>query len=99
MIVIGGCVVVLVAVLVGFSMAGGHIGALLHLSEVVTIGGASLGAMIVMSPKKVFSDLVRAVMQLLKGSPFNKQTYVEAFGLLGEIARMVKRDGLLSLEP
>ena len=43
--VIGGCAVVLVAVLVGFSMAGGPVGALIHLSEVVTIGGASLGAL------------------------------------------------------
>jgi chemotaxis protein MotA len=99
MIVIGGCVFVVVAVLVGFSMAGGHVGALLHLSEVVTIGGASLGALIVMSPKKVLVDLVRCVIQLVKGSPFDKQTYLEMFGLLGEIVRMVRRDGVLSVEP
>jgi chemotaxis protein MotA len=98
MYVIGGCIFVLVAVMVGFSMAGGHVGALLHLSEVVTIGGASLGAMIVMSPKKVFSDLMRCMVQVVKGTPFNKQTYVELFGLLGEIARMIRRDGTLSLE-
>jgi hypothetical protein len=32
MYVIGGCGFVIVAVMVGFSMAGGHVGALLHLS-------------------------------------------------------------------
>lgn len=99
MYVIGGCVFVLVAVMVGFSMAGGHVGALLHLSEVVTIGGASLGAMIVMSPKKVLTDVIRSVIQVIKGTPFNKQAYVEMFGLLGEIARMVRKDGMLSVEP
>jgi chemotaxis protein MotA len=99
MYVIGGCAFVIVAVMAGFAMAGGHVGALLHLSEVVTIGGASLGALIVMSPKKVITDLIRCVIQVIKGTPFNKQTYVELFGLLGELARSIRRDGLLSLEP
>ena len=99
MAVLGGCAFVLVAVMVGFSMAGGHVGALLHLSEVVTIGGASLGALIVMSPKKVIKDLMNCVIQLIKGTPYNKQAYVELFGLLGELSRTIRRDGLLSLEP
>lgn len=98
MAVIGGCVVVLVAVLVGFTMAGGHVGALIHLSEFVTIGGASLGALLVMSPKKVMTDLFRAVLQLIKGSPYNKKTYGELFELLYALARMVLRDGILTLD-
>ena len=60
MIVIVGCIVVIGAILAGFTMAGGHVGALMHLSEVVTIGGASLGALIVMSPKNVMVDIVAA---------------------------------------
>src|SRR5882724_151665 len=99
MYVIGGCIFVVVAVMVGFSMAGGHVGALLHLSEVVTIGGASLGALIVMSPKKVLGDLIRCTIQVIKGTPFTKQAYLEMFGLFAEIARMIRRDGMLSVEP
>ena len=72
MAVIGGCILVLVAVLVGFSMAGGHVGALLHLSEFVTIGGAAFGALLVMAPKKVLLDLVHSVILVIKGSPYNK---------------------------
>src|SRR5437763_3218475 len=98
MAVIGGCVFVLVAVLVGFSMAGGHIGALLHLSEFVTIGGASLGALIIMSPMKVLRDVVRGVLQVTKGSPYPKATYVELFALLYALARMARKDGVLTLE-
>ena len=99
MIVIVGCLVVLIAVMVGFTMAGGHVGALLHLSEFVTIGGASLGALIVMSPKKVLFDLIRSVLQAVKGSPYNKPAYLELFGLFGDISRTARRDGLLALEP
>jgi chemotaxis protein MotA len=98
MVVIVGCVVVLVAVLVGFTMAGGHVGALLHLSEFVTIGGASFGALIIMSPKKVLVDLVRSTIQVIKGTPYGKKTYIELFELLYAIARTVRRDGLLALE-
>lgn len=99
MFVVLGSIVVLVAVLTGFTLAGGHVGALLHLSELITIGGASVGALIVMSPKKVLVDLIRGILQLVKGSPYTKQTYVELFGLLAEMARTVRRDGMLALEP
>ena len=65
MIVIVGVIVVLGAVLGGFTMAGGNVGALVHISEFVTIGGASIGALIVMSPKKVLMDIVKGLMQTL----------------------------------
>jgi chemotaxis protein MotA len=98
MVVIGGCLFVLVAVLVGFTMAGGHVGALIHLSEFVTIGGASFGALIIMSPKKVLMDLVRGFAQVVKGSPYNKATYAELFELLYSLTRLVRREGALALD-
>src|SRR5262249_42104093 len=98
MAVIGGCVFVLVAVLLGFSMAGGHIGALVHPSEFVTIGGAAFGALLVMSPKKVLVDLFRGILQVITGTPYDKAAYAELFKLLAVIARTVRRDGLVSLD-
>lgn len=98
MVVIFGAIIVLVAVLVGFTMAGGKVGALLHLSEVITICGAALGALIIMSPKKVLVDLVRGLVQVIKGSPYNKAACIELFGLLYAFAGMVRRDGLLALD-
>jgi chemotaxis protein MotA len=98
MVTIGGCLVVIIAVLVGFMMSGGHVAALMHPSEVVTIGGASLGALIIMSPKNVLMDLIRCVLQVVKGSPYNRGTYVELFNLLFAAAKITRRDGLLALE-
>lgn len=98
MVVIVGCVIVLGAVLTGFTMAGGSVGSLIHLSEFVTIGGASFGALIVMSPKKVLKDLFRGLLQTLKGSPYGKATCLELFGLLYAIARLVRQEGLLALD-
>jgi len=98
MIVIVGSLIVIGCVLTGFTMAGGHIGALIHPSEIITIGGAATGALITMCPKKVLIDLVRGVLQCLKGSPYNKGAYEELFKLLYDLLRLARREGILSLE-
>jgi chemotaxis protein MotA len=98
MIVIVGCVVVLGAVLTGFSMAGGQVAALIHPSEIVTIGGAALGSLIVMSPKKVLVDLIHGLVQCVKGTPYNQRTYEELFKALYDFFRLARREGLIVLE-
>jgi len=99
MIVIVGAIVVIAAVLGGFSMAGGHIGSLIHPSEFITIGGAALGGLIVSAPKKVLIDLMKGILQSIKGSPYNKSAYEEAFKCLYDLLRLARRDGMLALEP
>jgi chemotaxis protein MotA len=98
MAVFFGSAFVVASILIGFTMAGGHIHSLLHLSELITLGGAAIGAIIIMSPKKVLFDLLRGLLQFIKGSPFNKQTYTELLGLFNALAKMIRRDGLLSLD-
>jgi chemotaxis protein MotA len=97
-IVIVGCIVVIGGVLGGFMMAGGHVGALIQPSELVTIGGASLGALIVMSPTKVIKDLIKGVLSAIKGSPFNKVMYGDLFRVMYDLLRTARREGLLGLE-
>ncbi len=98
MIVIVGGIIVLGAVLGGFSMAGGHIHALVHLSEFVTIGGASLGALLIMTPKKTLIDLIKALLALLKGTPYNKAAAAELLKLFYGIGKVVRQEGVLGLE-
>jgi len=98
MLIILGFIVVIGAVLGGFVMAGGHCLALIHPSEILTIGGAAIGTLIVMSPKKVLVDMVRSVLQCVKGTPYNKSAYEDLFKLLYNLFRAARRDGLMSLE-
>ncbi len=98
MIVIIGAVVVIGAVLAGFSLSGGHMMALFHPSELLTIGGAAGGAFLMMSPIKVIKDLAKGMLAAVKGSPFDKATYRELFKLMYDLLRIARRDGLLMLE-
>jgi chemotaxis protein MotA len=99
MVVIIGCILVTACVLGGFMLSGGHVGALIHPAELLTIGGAALGAMVVMAPMKVLMDLVKGMLQTLKGSPFSKKAYTELFQVMYEFFRLARREGLLALEP
>ncbi len=98
MFVIIGGVVVIGAVLAGFVMSGGHIESLFHPSELLTIGGAALGALLMMSPVKVIKDLLKGILMALKGSPFDKACYRDLFKLMYDLLRVARRDGLLMLE-
>jgi chemotaxis protein MotA len=99
MVVIIGFIIVMGCVLGGFSISGGHIGALIHPAEILTIAGASIGALVVMSPVKVLKDLMKGIIQSLKGSPFNRLAYEELFKAMYELFRLARRSGFLSLEP
>jgi len=99
MIVIIASIVVIGAVLGGFTWAGGQVGALVHPSEILTIVGASLGAMVMMSPKKVLVDLCKGIIDALKGTRYNRKAYTDLFKLMYELLRVARRDGLLALEP
>lgn len=98
MIVLVGCIVVVGSVLGGYTIAGGHVGALVHPSELLTIGGAALGGMIIASPKKVLFDLMKALVGTLKGSPYGRAAYEELFKCLYDLLRMARRDGMRVLE-
>jgi chemotaxis protein MotA len=99
MVTIVGFIIVIGSILGGFTMAGGSIAALIHPSEFVTIGGAALGSMIVMSPKKVLIDMVKGVLQCVKGSPYTKVTFQDMFKMMYELFRLARREGLIVLEP
>ena len=98
MLPILGIIIVLGSVLTGFSMAGGHMHSLIHPSEIVTIGGAALGAMVCSSPPKVLKDVMKGLITLLKGGNVGKQTYNQAFKQLYELFRVARRDGMLAWE-
>ncbi|XZE20274.1 flagellar motor stator protein MotA [Pirellulaceae bacterium SH449] len=98
MVIIVGCLIVCGSVIGGFIWAGGHVGALIQPSEVLVIGGSSMGALVIMSSPAVLKGIVKGIIQSLKGDPYGKKSYEETFSALYELFRIARRDGLLALE-
>ncbi len=98
MIILVGAFIVIGSVIGGFLMAGGHIGALMHLSELIMIGGSALGALIIMSPKKILMDMVKGALGALKGTPYNRVSYEDLFKALYELFVIGRRSGMIALE-
>jgi len=98
MIVILGALIVLGSVVGGFMMAGGNTLALMHLSELIIIGGAAAGSLVLMSPKKVLMDLFKQAFGALKGSPYKRKAYDDLFKALYELFMLGRRGGMVALE-
>lgn len=98
MIILIGVFIVFATVLGGFMMGGGHIGSLMHLSEFIVIGGAALGALVIMAPKKVLIDLVKLMILAFKGAPYNRDAYQELLKALYELFLLGRRNGMIALE-
>ncbi|HUW26399.1 MAG TPA: flagellar motor stator protein MotA [Gallionella sp.] len=98
MLVIVGYLVVLVSVFGGFALAGGHLASLLQPVELLMIGGAAVGAFIVGNTGKAIKATLKDLPKVLKGSKYNKATYMELMALLYELLNKVRKEGLMSIE-
>jgi chemotaxis protein MotA len=98
MIVILGALIVILSVGAGFILSGGNLGNLLHLSELLIIGGAAFGAMIIMAPRRVLVDLLRQLLACLRGAAFGRTDYEELFKALYELFMLGRRNGMVALE-
>jgi len=98
MITLIGLIVVLGAVVGGFSIAGGHLGALFHVSEIVVIGGIALGTVLISTPAPVLKAVGAKLGVVLKGNRFNQGLYLDALRMLYELFQVARKDGLVAIE-
>ncbi|MGF1623426.1 MAG: flagellar motor stator protein MotA [Alphaproteobacteria bacterium] len=100
MFVIIGIVVVFVMVFGGFMAAGGHMDVIVAALpfEMMIIGGAGAGALIIANPKSVLVGALKGFGRAVKGPRFKKADYVELLSLLYQIFRLAKTKGMLALE-
>jgi len=98
MLVIVGTIVVLVSVIGGYALGGGHLYVLWQPYEFLIIFGAAFGSMIIGSPKTVLMNTIKAIGPMLKGPKYSKSSYLELLSLLYALFRLAKTKGDLALE-
>ena len=98
MIQIVGSVVVLVSVLGGFLLEGGHLLALWHPTEILIIVGAALGAFMTSNPPKISKQAFAQALAIPKGPRYGRDEYVLLLKLIYDILMKVRKEGLLAIE-
>ena len=100
MLVILGLLIGLACVFGTYVLHGGNIGVVAKALpfEMLTIGGAALGAFIVSNQPKVIKATMRALPAALKGSKYNKDRFLELMALLYEILQKARKEGLMAIE-
>ncbi len=98
MLVIVGAVIVLVSVIAGYAIPGGHLAVLFQPYEFLIILGAALGALITGNTKTILSGLGKSFGRMLKGPKHGKNGYGELLSLLHQLFKLAKSKGNLALE-
>jgi chemotaxis protein MotA len=62
------------------------------------IAGAALGALVIMSPKKVLIDLGKLTFLSIKGAPYSRVAYEDLLKALYELFLLGRRNGMIALE-
>src|SRR5687768_5479274 len=98
MFAIIGILVVLASVLGGFSIAGGRIPALFHVSEIIVILGTALGTVLISTPLPVLKLMIGKSVRVLKGGGMKSPIYLDALKMLYELFQIARKDGLVAIE-
>ncbi|MGO9647838.1 MAG: flagellar motor stator protein MotA [Terriglobales bacterium] len=98
MFAIIGIVVVFGAVVAGYLMEHGKLMVLLQPAELVIIGGASVGTVLIANPLHILKQIVGGIGGVFTGSKFTKQRYLDSLKMVYELLNKARREGLMTLE-
>jgi chemotaxis protein MotA len=98
MFAIIGIVVVFGSVLGGYLMEHGNVRVLIQPAELVVIGGASIGTVLIANPLHILKQIVGGVAGVFGGSKFTKQRYLDSLKMMYELLNKARREGLMALE-
>jgi len=98
MFAIIGIVVVFGAVLGGYLIEHGHVKVLLQPAELLIIGGAAAGTILIANPLHILKQIAGGIVGVFTGSEFTKQRYLETLKMSYDLLNKGRREGLMSLE-
>ncbi|MDP9171242.1 MAG: flagellar motor stator protein MotA [Acidobacteriota bacterium] len=98
MFAIIGIVIVFGAIVGGFLMEKGLLSVLVQPAELVIIGGAALGTILIANPLPLVIKIFKCLLGVLSGSKFTRDFYLEALKLLSDIFTFARKSGMAKLE-
>ena len=98
MVALIGILVVIGAIVGGYLMEQGKLMVLLQPAELLIIGGAALGTMLIANPVSVIVRIMKAGLTPFTSSRYSKDFYLNTLRMLSEIFMRARKGGLGSLE-
>src|SRR5579863_5317903 len=98
MFVILGMLVVIGAIAGGYLMEHGKLLVLMQPAELIIIGGAALGTLLIANPMPVVMRIIKGLLGVLKGSPYTKAGYLETLKMLSDLFMVARKNGMVKLE-
>ncbi|MGC4093572.1 MAG: flagellar motor stator protein MotA [Polyangiaceae bacterium] len=93
-----GLLIVFASVIGGFLMAGGPIPVLWQPNELIVIGGAAAGALVISAPGGAMKRVSAAFKKGFGDHTPKKQDYLDLLKMLYQILALIRREGVLALE-
>jgi chemotaxis protein MotA len=98
MFAIIGIVVVFGCVVAGYLMEHGNLRVLIQPAELIIIGGAAVGTLLVANPLHILKKIANGIGGVFGGSKFGKQTYIQTLKMMYDLLNKARKDGLMALE-
>ena len=98
MFAIIGIVVVFGAVVAGYLMEHGNLKVLIQPAELVIIGGAAIGTVLIANPLHILKGIAGGLAGAFSGSKFTKAVYLESLKNVYDLFNKARKDGLVALE-
>jgi chemotaxis protein MotA len=93
-----GIVVVFGCILAGYLMEHGNIKVLLQPAELIIIGGAATGTVLISNPLHTLKQMISGVLGVFGSSKYSTQRYVESLKMMYELLQKARKEGLVALE-
>ena len=86
------------AVVGEYLMEHGNLRVLLQPAELLIIGGAAVGTVLVANPLHILKQIAAGIGGVFGGSKFTKARYIESLKMMYDLLNKARKDGLVALE-
>jgi chemotaxis protein MotA len=98
MFAIIGIIVVFGAVAAGYLMEHGHLAVLVQPAELLIIGGAGMGTLLIANPLRILKRIAAGAMGIFGASKFGKDRYLSTLRMMYDLLQKARRGGMLTIE-
>src|SRR5271169_924811 len=93
-----GIVVVFGCIAAGYLMEHGNMKVLAQPAELIIIGGAALGTVLISNPVHTLKQMISGVIGVFGSSKYGTQRYVDCLKMMYELLQKARKEGLVALE-